>query len=87
MLDRTFQTQSIDQVFLEPEAGLAWYENGTRKLELVIGVQSPHQAAASVATLLSKNARRERSSARSSRIAPMWAAPLAARTTPSIRST
>ena len=55
MLRRTFQTQSVDQVFLEPETGLAWYENGTRKLELVIGVQSPHQAAASVATLLSKN--------------------------------
>ena len=55
VLRRTFQTQSVDQVFLEPETGLAWYENGTRKLELVIGVQSPHQAAASVAALLSKN--------------------------------
>ena len=29
VLDRTFQTQSIDQVFLEPEAGLAWYDSGT----------------------------------------------------------
>ncbi len=56
VLDRNFQTQSIDQVFLEPEAGLAWYDSGARKLELVIGVQSPHQAAASVATLVSKNA-------------------------------
>ncbi len=51
-----FQTQSIDQVFMEPEAGLAWYDSGARKLELVIGVQSPQQAAASVATLVSKNA-------------------------------
>jgi len=56
VLDRTFQTQSIDQVFLEPEAGLAWYDSGTRKLEMVIGVQSPHEAAASVAKLVSKNA-------------------------------
>ena len=56
VLDRSFQTQSIDQVFLEPEAGLAWYDGDARKLELVIGVQSPHQAASSVATLMSKNA-------------------------------
>ena len=56
VLDRKFQTQSIDQVFMEPEAGLAWYDSATRKLELVIGVQSPRQAAASVATLASKNA-------------------------------
>jgi CO/xanthine dehydrogenase Mo-binding subunit len=56
VLDRAFQTQSIDQVFMEPEAGLAWYDSGAHKLELVIGVQSPQQAAASVATLVSKNA-------------------------------
>jgi CO/xanthine dehydrogenase Mo-binding subunit len=56
VLDRNFQTQSIDQVFMEPEAGLAWYESDTRKLELVIGVQSPQQAATSVATLVSRNA-------------------------------
>src|SRR5215207_11461181 len=40
VLRRTFHTQSVDQAFIEPETGLAWYENGTRKLELVIGVQS-----------------------------------------------
>ena len=56
VLERNFQTQSIDQVFMEPEAGLAWYDSGARKLELVLGVQSPQQAAASVATLVSKNA-------------------------------
>src|SRR5262245_38149396 len=56
VIDHTFQTQSIDQVFLEPEAGLAWYDSAARKLELVIGVQSPHEAAASVATLVAKNA-------------------------------
>ena len=55
VLGRTFQTQSVDQVFLEPEAGLAWYDTSTRKLELVIAVQSPQQAATSVATLVSKN--------------------------------
>lgn len=56
VLDRNFQTQSIDQVFMEPEAGLAWYESDTRKLEFVIGVQSPQQAATSVAMLVSRNA-------------------------------
>jgi CO/xanthine dehydrogenase Mo-binding subunit len=56
VLDRNFQTQSIDQVFLEPEAGLAWYDSATRKLELVVGVQSPQQAASSVAALVAKNA-------------------------------
>ncbi len=56
VLDRTFQTQSIDQVFLEPEAGLAWYNSSTRRLELVLGVQSPQEAAASIAKLVSKNA-------------------------------
>src|SRR5262245_5352914 len=56
VLERNFQTQSIDQVYLEPEAGLAWYDSGARKLELVIGVQSPQQAASTVATLVSKNA-------------------------------
>jgi CO/xanthine dehydrogenase Mo-binding subunit len=55
VLDRKFQTQSVDQVFMEPEAGLAWYDSSTRKLELIIGVQSPQQAAVSVATLVSKN--------------------------------
>ncbi len=52
MLDRTFETQSIDPVFLEPESALAWYDATTKKLELVVGVQSPAEAADSVAHLL-----------------------------------
>ena len=56
VLEQNFQTQSIDQVFMEPEAGLAWYDPSSRKLELVLGVQSPYQAATSVATLVSKAA-------------------------------
>jgi CO/xanthine dehydrogenase Mo-binding subunit len=54
MLDREFETQSIDPMFLEPEGGLGWYDGGTKKLELVIGVQSPYEAAESVAFLLGK---------------------------------
>src|SRR5271169_3535711 len=41
-------------MFLEPESGLAWYDPGRKNLELVIGVQSPYEAAESVAFLLGK---------------------------------
>jgi CO/xanthine dehydrogenase Mo-binding subunit len=54
VLDRQFETQSIDPMFLEPEAGLAWYEPGRKELELVVGVQSPFEAADSVAFMLGK---------------------------------
>ncbi len=38
-----FYTPAIDAVFMEPEAGLAWYQNtsGVEKLHLVVGTQSP----------------------------------------------
>jgi CO/xanthine dehydrogenase Mo-binding subunit len=52
VLDREFETQSIDPVFLEPESGLAWYDARRKNLELVVGVQSPYEAAESVAYLL-----------------------------------
>ena len=54
VLDREFDTQSVDPMFLEPECGLAWYNKKADKLELVLGVQSPYEAAASVAFLLGK---------------------------------
>jgi CO/xanthine dehydrogenase Mo-binding subunit len=49
MLDREFETQSIDPVFLEPESGLGWYNAGVKNLELVLGVQSPYDAAEALA--------------------------------------
>lgn len=52
VLDRQFDTQSVDPMFLEPESGLAFYNNKAGKLELVVGVQSPYEAAESVAFLL-----------------------------------
>jgi CO/xanthine dehydrogenase Mo-binding subunit len=52
VLDRQFETQSVDPVFLEPEAGLAWYDAAGRKLEIVLGVQSPLEATESLAYLL-----------------------------------
>ena len=52
VLDRTFETQSVDPMFLEPECGLAWYEPRAKTLEIVLGVQSPFEAASSLALLL-----------------------------------
>jgi CO/xanthine dehydrogenase Mo-binding subunit len=52
VLDREFETQSVDPMFLEPESGIAWYDAGRKNLELVVGVQSPYEAAESVAYLL-----------------------------------
>jgi CO/xanthine dehydrogenase Mo-binding subunit len=52
VLDRTFETQSVDPMFLEPECGLGWYNRNNEGLELVLGVQSPYEAAESIAFLL-----------------------------------
>jgi CO/xanthine dehydrogenase Mo-binding subunit len=52
VLDRQFDTQSVDPMFLEPETGLAFFDEKPGKLELVLGVQSPFEAAESVAFLL-----------------------------------
>jgi CO/xanthine dehydrogenase Mo-binding subunit len=52
VIEREFQTQSVDPVFLEPECGLAWYDAGRGTLEFVVGVQSPYEAAEAIAYLL-----------------------------------
>ena len=52
VLEREFETQSVDPMFLEPESGLAWYDASRKNLELVVGTQSPYEAAESVAYLL-----------------------------------
>ena len=52
VLDREFETQSVDPMFLEPECGLAWYDTDRKILELVLGVQSPYEAAAAIGFLL-----------------------------------
>lgn len=55
-LERDFATQSVDPMFLEPECGLAWYDPAARQLELVLGVQSPFEAAGAIADLLGEAA-------------------------------
>ena len=54
VLDREFETQSVDPMFLEPESGIAWYDTGRKNLELVLGVQSPYEAAEAIAFMLGK---------------------------------
>lgn len=41
VFEGTFSTQVVDPMFLEPEAGLAWWNARTRQLHLVTGSQSP----------------------------------------------
>src|SRR5262249_13376814 len=52
VLERQFDTQSVDPMFLETESGLAWYDPDRKDLELVVGVQSPYDTVESVAFLL-----------------------------------
>jgi CO/xanthine dehydrogenase Mo-binding subunit len=52
VLDREFETQSVDPMFLEPEGGIAWYDAGAKNLELVLGVQSPYETAEGLAYML-----------------------------------
>lgn len=52
VLDRNFETQSVDPMFLEPECGLAWFEPGQKRLDILLGVQSPYEAAEAMAFLL-----------------------------------
>jgi CO/xanthine dehydrogenase Mo-binding subunit len=54
VLQRQFDTQSVDPMFLEPESGLGWYDASAKALALVVGVQSPYEAAESVAFLLAE---------------------------------
>lgn len=42
VIDRNFSTQSTDPMFMEPEAGIAWWDRDGKELHLVVGTQSPH---------------------------------------------
>ncbi|MGF6970994.1 CO/xanthine dehydrogenase Mo-binding subunit [Paraburkholderia sp. WC7.3g] len=48
-----FMTPAIDPVFMEPEAGLAWYDASTGFLQLVLGTQSPSDDGATAAGIFS----------------------------------
>jgi len=50
-LDRTFSTPSADPMFMEPEAGLGWWDQSHRAVRLVLGTQSPGKDMANVRRL------------------------------------
>ncbi len=50
---RSFETQSVDPMFMEPECGLGWYDSKTKKLSLTYGTQSPQDDLDGILSLLS----------------------------------
>lgn len=42
LLQGRFSTQSVDPMFMEPEAGLSWYDSKSHTLTLTLGTQSPY---------------------------------------------
>src|SRR5262245_45912584 len=52
VLDREFETQSVDPMALEPQSGLAWYDARRKNLELIVSTQSPYEVAGAIAYLL-----------------------------------
>ena len=52
--NKTFRTQSVDPVFMEPENGLSWYESKSETLTLTIGTQSPHEDAVAILEFFTK---------------------------------
>lgn len=53
---RTFYTQTIDPMFMEPESGMAWYDAAAQQLSLVLGTQSPTGDAFDAADIFSGSA-------------------------------
>ena len=51
---QSFRTQSVDPFFMEPENGLSWYDSASQTLSLLLGTQSPHEDALSIARFFEK---------------------------------
>ncbi|GAB5378623.1 MAG: xanthine dehydrogenase family protein molybdopterin-binding subunit [Acuticoccus sp.] len=49
---QSFETQSTDHFFMEPESGLAWHDAANDRLSLVLGVQAPADTLEAVANML-----------------------------------
>lgn len=54
LFTQSFQTQSADQFFMEPENGLAWHDTTNNRLAMVVGSQSPDVTLDAVAGMLAK---------------------------------
>lgn len=54
VLDREYNTQSIDTAALEPDNANGWYDAATQSLHLVVPTQSPLEVADSAAAMVAK---------------------------------
>ena len=54
-LEASFQTQSVDPMFMEPENGLSWYDSKSQTLSLTLGTQSPHEDAVAISHFFAKS--------------------------------
>jgi CO/xanthine dehydrogenase Mo-binding subunit len=54
-LQASFQTQSVDPMFMEPENGLSWYDSKSQTLSLTLGTQSPHEDAVAISHFFAKS--------------------------------
>lgn len=52
LYSRTYGTQVVDPMFMEPENGLAWLDRETKTLEFLVGTQSPGSDAGAVEAIL-----------------------------------
>jgi CO/xanthine dehydrogenase Mo-binding subunit len=51
----TYSTQVLDPMFMEPEAGLAWLDQSSGNMNLVLGTQASNGDISDVATMLAKS--------------------------------
>ncbi len=51
----TYSTQVLDPMFMEPEAGLAWLDQSSSNMNLVLGTQATNGDVSDVATMLAKS--------------------------------
>lgn len=55
VLDRSYQTQSIDTAAMELDNANCWFDEGARTMHMVAPTQSPSEVAATAATMLGKS--------------------------------
>jgi CO/xanthine dehydrogenase Mo-binding subunit len=55
VIDRNYSTQTTDPMFMEPEAGLGWWDRKRKELHLVVGTQSPKDDRADTAYIFNQS--------------------------------
>jgi len=55
VMNRKYQTQSVDTAALEPDNANCWHDEGARTLHMVVPTQSPSEVAATAAAMLGES--------------------------------